>query len=130
MCLDNAVKQFQSMRVIKLKEFWNNEDNNFVMNGSLTDSGFKTYWKSFDSTVAFNVKKRELFLAKSTHAALKRKYPFADQERGNGSQPKEDDMKRLFQKHRRDRNDKFHWHKDARDEDRFQEDRGNRFLLP
>ena len=110
LCLENVLKLYKNMRIIKLKEFWNNADETLVKYGSLTERGYDTYWKSFDSTIKFNVTKREQFLAKSLN--LKRK--------NDGcadlllSHSKTDDMKTFFKRHR---NDKFHWHNGAHGED-------------
>ena len=43
LCLENVLKQYPGMRVIKLKEHWNNADEGLVKYGSLTEVGYDTY---------------------------------------------------------------------------------------
>ena len=56
---------FDNVRLIKMVEHWDFKDNNLVSdNGILTNTGLTTYWKSVDSAVAFNVKKRDEYLSR------------------------------------------------------------------
>ena len=77
-----------------LKEHWNNSDESLVKNGSFTETGYDTYWKSFDLAIEFNVRKREQFLAKEVKVASKRKLALDDQLLHSHQQG--DDMKRFF----------------------------------
>ena len=122
-CLENVLKEYNSMRIVHLKEHWNQQDDSLVQNGGYTFARYDAFWRSFDSAMASNVTKREQFLAKEV-VPQKRKW----NQENMASHPKVDDMKNFFKRHK---NDKFHWHKDASAEDsRHHKSSGNRFLLP
>ena len=119
-CLSSIVKLYpETMRVVRLFEFWDENESNLVVNGSYTDKGFETFWKSFDATMKFNINKREVFLAREKQMSLKRKFIEAEEQMASCS--KKDNMKTFFKKHK---NDKFHWRKGAGEEEQ------HRFWLP
>ena len=56
------------MRVIKIKQGWNYDDENLVSPyGKLTDQGLDQFWSSLDASVKFNYTKRVEFLARNIH---------------------------------------------------------------
>ena len=123
-CLESVLKLKQyasSMRLIRLKEFSDQNDQSLVKNGSLTEHGLDVYWRSFDSAIGYNVQKREAFLVKTTQQGHKRRFP--DNHLGNG----DEDIKKFFKKYR---NDQFHWHNVVSGEDRAGDRINNRFWLP
>ena len=63
-CLESVIKMYGNMRLIRLKEIWNQFDTKLVINGRISSLGFTKYWKAVDAAVKFNVAKREEFLAK------------------------------------------------------------------
>ena len=77
-CLDAIIKGFDYMRIVKLKDHWSNSDAGLVKNRSFTEDGYDMYWKSFDSTMHFNITKREAFVLKGLHTAQKRKIEDSD----------------------------------------------------
>ena len=62
--MEAIVKQLSNMRVIKLKENWDFNDENLVVNDRFTSFGTTALWKALDSTFKFNVLKRDKFLAR------------------------------------------------------------------
>ena len=96
-CLESVVKTYDNIRIMKLKEFWHYTDDHLVQNNRCTVTGFDTYWKSLDSAVEFNIKKRQAFLAKDSQG-LKRQRAY---------QP--DEIATFFKRYKYD---KFHWRKD------------------
>ena len=44
----NAIKEYPLMCTVILKEFWNESNERLVMNGTITEAGLDTYWRSFD----------------------------------------------------------------------------------
>ena len=125
------MKLQSNMRVIKLKEHWNS-NNNFLVNeitGKITLDGLDTYWKAIDSGIQFNIAKRNEFL-KSRFKAKK-----ADKVTPHVAKPymHRDGMGDFF-KRRRSKDsyrteDRFHWCKDAQRQEILLRP-GNRFLLP
>ena len=63
-CLDATCKLHNDqMRVLKLREFWDRNDDSLVINNQLTKQGVACYWKSLDASFKFNLKKKEDFLS-------------------------------------------------------------------
>ena len=103
---ENDIKEHgDKMRMIRLKKFWAHDDRNLVQNARLTFEGTEIYWKSLDSTLQFNIKKREEFLLQEK-TAMKRKSESKPANASHFTNDK-DDMKNFFKRHR---NDRYHWH--------------------
>ena len=63
-CLQSIVKLYNYMRIVKLKEHWQYDNNRLFSNGRMTTQGKTTYWKAIDAAVKFNYNKRKIYLAK------------------------------------------------------------------
>ena len=124
-CLEVNAKAFDSMRVLKLRD-WDKNDDNLVHNNKITKLGLSVYWRSLDASFEFNNKKRNEFLIRSRFRALKPKSEDRrlDQIKSSGHEDSPEDMHRFFQKRRSGvQNDRFHWSKN-------QSSMGGRFILP
>ena len=64
LCLESVVRDYNTMRVVKIKEIWNMEDSALVTNNRITVEGTLKLWESIDAVVKFNIRKRKEFLAK------------------------------------------------------------------
>ena len=120
-CLNAVIKLHGNMRVLKLVEFWDPKDLNLVNHrtGRFTDDGKAAYWRSLDSGITFNIKKREAFLSKAVSSTK----VFSGAKRPRMEEQEDPcDIQKFFWKHRNG-HDKYHWHRDCQPEDR-------RFLLP
>ena len=63
--LETVSKLFPDMRIIHMKEVWSYDDSTLVdSHGNLMSKGLTKYWLSVDAAIAFNAKKRDLYLAK------------------------------------------------------------------
>ena len=59
LCIDTVLKQYDYMRMIKLKE-WDYNDTSLVTPSEvITEKGLFAYWKAIDASVKFNVGKIE-----------------------------------------------------------------------
>ena len=59
-CMLSVIKQFNYMRLIKLKEIWERNDANLVeQSEALTEFGMIQYWKSVSASMEFNLMKRK-----------------------------------------------------------------------
>ena len=63
-CLEAAVKPQQDMRCIHFKERWDYDDQNLVVNDSLTSDSLFNFYEALDASVQFNVGKRKAYLTK------------------------------------------------------------------
>ena len=72
-CLDSVLREYDNMRLLKIKEFWSKTDHDPVMNNRLTTDGLYTYWRAMDVSFQFNVLKRRDFLIRSGFKQLKTK---------------------------------------------------------
>ena len=70
-CLEANCKLHECMRVLKLREYWNKNDDNLVINNRFTKQGITDYWKSLDASFQFNIKKREEFMIRSKYRSLR-----------------------------------------------------------
>ena len=62
--LEVALKDFKDIRLIRMKEKWNYNNDEMVNSyGQFTEYGWCTYWSSVDAAVKFNLNKREIYLA-------------------------------------------------------------------
>ena len=140
-CLEATSKSHETMRVLKMQEFWNKKDDNLVLNNRFTKQGLVTYWKAMDASIQFSVKKREQFFIRMKFCSLRSATETAKVTRGRVMRPtsedfqeiphgqfvtdemsssQEDDIQHFFRHHRQD--DHFHWSSSRL--------LNNRFLLP
>ena len=58
-CLETncKAKVFTQMRVLKLRDFWDKNDDALVMNNNFTKHAISMYWRSMDASFQFNLKK-------------------------------------------------------------------------
>ena len=68
LCLESVVRLFDNMRVIKLKEFWDDSPS-LVIDGKLSPHALSIYWKSIDSSFKFNVQKHSEYIQSHTGKA-------------------------------------------------------------
>ena len=121
LCLDNAIKGYSNMRVIWIKEHWNPEDTNLVYktNGLFTGFSARTYWKSIDSSMKFNIQKylssRRRILTTVSDTLTKKRKP----EGQAGNKSEEDPMQRFFNHNKRQASDKYRWYR-----------KNNNYILP
>ena len=121
-CMEASCKDNEPMHVLKLREYWEKNDDALVVNNRFTKQGLLHYWKSMDASFQFNVKKREEFITCHKLRILKMK----SEAKETGQSMKSDhedreEIPRFFARHQRQ--DRFHWHNKA-------SDRGTRFMLP
>ena len=103
LCMLSSIKKFEYMRLIKLKEIWEFEDETTVLDpaGALTLTGMVKYWRSVSASVQFNWDK---FI-------MKKKQPSTTSTK---QEVQQDPMYNVFQKNknffnkRNTPNDKFH----------------------
>ena len=76
--------------MIRTKEVWSYEDLDLVDKyGNITWLGLTRYWQSVDKAVAFNAKKRDIFLAKSICGGFNGGSKKLQQQKKNGYHSKE-----------------------------------------
>ena len=137
-CLEANCKQFENMRILKLRDSWDKTDDNLVYNDKFTKAGLSAYWHSLDASFQFNVKKRIAFLIRSRFRAQKfaggnSKIKEKDrpkrailEDSGGEDETSDADMNKFFKLHRKQgltpNNDRFHWNRSGAN--------GNRFMLP
>ena len=130
-CLEASCKVHGNMHVLKIREFWDKSDDNYVINNRFTKLGVSAYWRSLDVSFKFNMKKREDFMIRQKFRTLKAK----SDEKGQGQSMRavrediysrttgedQDEMLQFFARcHTPDR---FHWNNPGRGN-------GPRFFLP
>ena len=71
--LEPVIRTYDNMRVIKLKDSWNSKDSTLVINNKFSEAGMTCYWSAIDTSVKFNVLRRELFIAKQLVAKYAQK---------------------------------------------------------
>ena len=141
-CLEVNCKVHENMRVLKLREFWNKNDDVLVINNRLTRHGLAAYWKSVDASLKFNLKKREEFMVRNKFRAMKPKLddrvPFSVSRKNKNcgqsmstdleDDDDHDDMRQFFARHRSNFNglDWFHW----RNNSFGSHNRSPQFILP
>ena len=69
--IDSVLKEFDNMKLIKIKEFWNRSDNELVMNNGFMKLGLPTYWRALDASFKFNILKRRDYLIRTSFKQLK-----------------------------------------------------------
>ena len=122
LCLHSIVKLYPNMRVIKLKNYWDFNDNNLILpNGQISAMGKGSIWKSIDDALKFNIEKKEEFAARQLITEIKLKYDMANQRRlaEKRQEDQEEDPVQVFFHRQKQR--EHHWNNTAT---------GNRFLLP
>ena len=62
--LESVIRTYQNMRVIKIKEKWDQNDGSLVLNNWITETGLSAYWNAIDATFKYNAERREIFRAK------------------------------------------------------------------
>ena len=72
-CVDTVVKEYDNMRLLKIREFWNKSDEELVFNNKFTKTGLLTYWKVMDATFRFNILKRREYLIRVNFRQIKTK---------------------------------------------------------
>ena len=111
-CLEANAKAFEPMRVLKIRDYWDCNDDNLVFNNKLTKAGIAVYWKSLDASFELNVKKRADFLIRSRFWMLK-STKSEDQKQGliKKSGQEDTDMLQFFGRYKSKdlQNDRFHW---------------------
>ena len=66
--LHSVMQTHSNMRSVKFKDFWDKEDFALVKYDRVTDpAGWNLYWKAIDSTIKFNINKRNAFIAKERY---------------------------------------------------------------
>ena len=115
-CLEAAVRLYDNMRVIKIKEVWNFENISLVNNNEMTPSGLSAYWKAVDASMHFNVKRNEKANSVKNVSAKKqlKLYEVGQQGPANSAVDTRDLVAKLFARNKmRNKNnrDVYHWSK-------------------
>ena len=127
-CLEANSKLHETMRILKIRDFWDWKDDSLVLNNRFSKAGYTAYWRSLDASFKFNAKKRVEFLVRSHFRDLKSRGDFNDsakkhcrEDSRNFGQEKntdreetlEDEMIGFFRRRREDKAyfDRFHWKK-------------------
>lgn len=63
--LESMVRNRKDMRVVKIKDGWNYNDSLLILNDRITEPGLTAYWNGVDSTMKFNILRRELYVTKT-----------------------------------------------------------------
>ena len=116
--------------MLKIRDFWDRNDDELVMNNKLSKQGVITYWRAIDASFRFNVKKREEFVVRNKFHTLKTKsdvknhgLPKTASREDTSADPKEDEMLDDVRQFFARRQNPYQW--------RRQHDSNNaRFLLP
>ena len=116
------------MRVLKLREFWNKNDDNLMINNHFTKAGIAAYWCSLDALFHFNIKKREEFMIRNKFRAFKSKSDEKRQGQAKRLVP-EDNEDEILEFFTRRRFDQFHWQNPQNTPSSAMRN-NNRFLLP
>ena len=130
------------MRVLKLRDYWDKNDDNLVMNNRFTKQGLSAYWKSLDASFKFNLKKREDFIIRHQFQALKSRSdeqgtckkdlvmkPGREDYQAVFSEDSTDEMDAMlqfFSQNRSQGGNRFHW----KNKDYRRPSDNTRFLLP
>ena len=132
-CLEANCKLHEPMLVQKIKDFWDRQDDNLVMNNKFTKQGVSAYWRSMDASFKFNLQRREEYIIRNKFRSMKSK-PEDHRRQSQVSRDndgahvygsakklaKEDDIPNFF-RHTQHHGDRFHWSAKSS---------GQRFLLP
>ena len=124
-CLDSVSKIYDNMRCLKIRNPWDHNDSNLVINSRLTKLGMATYWHTIDASFCFNVKKHEDFITRSKFRALKDRATsnmLVSQAKKPRREDDPADVPLFFKRHS---GDKFHWRRLDQ-----QHTMGAKFLLP
>ena len=70
-CLEVSCKLHDNMRVLKLREYWDKNDDNLVLNNRFTKQGLSAYYRSLDTSFKFNLRMRDDFLIRQKFRTLK-----------------------------------------------------------
>ena len=70
-CLEANCHAFDDMRVLRIRDYWDRNDDNLVYNNQMSKVGVFTYWKVMDASFQYNIKKRNEFLIRSKFRSLK-----------------------------------------------------------
>ena len=111
-CLESVVKMYGAMRVIKIKQIWNFDNRNPVVNGRITVNGLTHLWQGVDAAFQFNARKRNEFLIREKFRALqegreqRRPLPKNEQVQSKKSREKEFTLNFMEQQRRASR---FRW---------------------
>ena len=84
------------MRVVKLREAWDYDNNHLVSGaGRITSYGKSKYWFSVDASLKFNILKHEQFLRREQHSmyVTEKEVHLAAGDNGN-----EDEVRQFFKK--------------------------------
>ena len=130
--METTCKVFEPMRVLKLREYWDKNDDNLVINNMFTRQGLSAYWRSIDASFQFNIKKREEFIVHNRFRSMNtrdkgqiKKFTPEDKFRGQTREFVPEDHRDILDFFLRHRNeDKYHWRNPA------QTTSSPRFLLP
>ena len=108
--LEATLKLYHNMRVVKLREVWDYDNNHLVSGaGRITSYGKSKYWFSVDASLKFNILKHEQFLCREQHSMYVTEKVFPLKVAGeNGN---EDEIQQFFKKRNKARNgrDRFRW---------------------
>ena len=104
--LDSVIRGKDNMRIVRIKDAWNNTDSTLVVKDRISENGATAYWAAIDASLKFNIMKRELFHAKTLIQQNGNKgnisLPHGQDRSGgptNPSQPNEP-MQGFFRRHR------------------------------
>ena len=117
-------KNYDNMRVIKIKEVWNTRDSSLVINDRMTEHGLSVYWRAVDATFQYNETRREIFVAKKVSTV-----PVEPPQKKVVDLSHDKDPMRSFFRRNQDREYVEH-RRDAREDRRDNGRRFDRFLLP
>ena len=139
--LESVIRSQKDMRVIRLKQHWQAQDTDLVVNNKITEVGMSAYWNAIDASVQFNSKCRELFLVKALLATVQKdssEVPENQRIRASNSASRhdkyDDPMQDLFRRQRRQENNYEGFHMETREDFHSRSDQrrryNDRFILP
>ena len=102
--LDSVVRSQDNMRLIKIKD-WNAKDTTLVVNDKITETGMSAYWRAVDSSIHFNIIKRETFLAKQVSKKSESESQTKPKDDKPGP-PLKDNMMDFFRRHHKHDHDR------------------------
>ena len=131
LAIESNCKVRNNMRMIKIKNDWDTQDSNLVVNGRFTSAGNHAFWRTIDSAIAFNIHKREEYVIMDRYHKLMadRKARRPLQLRADGTPHDhnlltKDSMNEFFRRHQnQDHDNKYCWTKP-------QKLSHNKFFLP
>ena len=117
--LESIMKQEATMRVAKVKEFWDVADSAIAnkKTGMLMELGHTQYWQAIDATLRFNISKHEQFLAKTDDRPVKHK----PQQHMHIREENRNEMQEFFQRRKNSEDRRLH---------QGHVQNNNQFLLP